>query len=259
LNLIFAHVPDGEHLPARIADQKVDGALLHGAIPALAIRERLRELPTVWLMGNRRRPEWGDQVMPDGYEIGEMAARYLAGRGHRHLAFLDLDANHWPFRIYGHAFAAAAMDAGATIQMIEQKREASPDYWRAHSGESVKAIVQRYLQLDPRPSGVFVADDMQVAMIQPELQQQGVVIGPGKVELISCNNEKPYLIGLSPTPAVIDIRAGSIGKRGVEHLLARLRRSQITERIITAIEPFVISHEGRISIGERQAGSAVGV
>jgi LacI family transcriptional regulator len=259
LNLVFTHVPDTEHLPTRVLDQKVDGVLMHGAMPSPEIRQRLLKIPTVWLMGNRRRPEWGDQVMPDGYEIGELAARYLISRGHRHLAFLDLDANHWPFRIYGHAFGAGAMEAGATVQMIEQRREPSPDYWRTHSAESVEALVRRYAQLDPRPTGVFVADDMQVAMIQPEMQKQGVEIGPGKVELISCNNEKPYLIGLTPRPAVIDIRAGSIGKRGVEQLVWRLDRGGMPERIITAIEPYVVTHEGKTMTVAQLNGNLVGI
>ena len=35
LNLVFTHVPDAEHVPARILDQKMDGVLLHGAMPGL--------------------------------------------------------------------------------------------------------------------------------------------------------------------------------------------------------------------------------
>ncbi len=119
--------------------------------------------------------------------------------------------------------------------------------------------MKRYTQLSPRPTGVFVADDMQVAMIQPEMQKQGVEVGPGKVELISCNNEKPYLIGLTPRPAVIDIRAGSIGKRGVEQLVWRLDRGGMPERIITAIEPYVVTHEGKTMTVGQLNGNVVGI
>jgi LacI family transcriptional regulator len=240
LNLVFSHVPDPDELPSRIASQRIDGMLLHGATPGRALRDRLRRIPTVWLMGNRRRPEWGDQVMPDGYEVGDLAAKYLLGRGHRNLAFLNLDANHWPFRVYGHAFGVTAADAGASVHLVEQARAASPDYWGGHSTESVEALVQRYLALDPRPTGVFVADDIQVANLQPMLQRRGVELGPGKVEVISCNNEKPYLVGLHPRPAVIDIRVESIGCRGVEQLLWRLAHTNVTERIITMIEPLLV-------------------
>jgi LacI family transcriptional regulator len=240
LNLVFSHVPNPEELPARVSAQRVDGILLHGAAPGKALRERLRRVPTVWLMGNRRRPEWGDQVMPDGYEVGDLAAKYLLGRGHRNLAFLNLDANHWPFRVYGHAFGVTAADAGATVQMVEQARAALPDYWGGHSAESIDSLVGRYLALTPRPTGVFVADDIQVASLQPAFQRRGVELGPGHVELISCNNEKPYLVGLHPRPAVIDIRVESIGCRGVEQLLWRLEHADVDERIITMIEPTIV-------------------
>jgi LacI family transcriptional regulator len=245
LNLVFSHLPDAEQLPARVMSERIDGLLLHGNPPGKALRDRLRRLPTVWLMGNRRRPEWGDQVMPDGYEVGELAAKYLLGRGHQELAFMNLDAGHWTFQLYRHAFSAIAADASARVSAIEMPREQSPEYWREYSASAVDAIAQRYLKLSPRPTGIFVADDMQVALIQPALQRHGVEIGPGKVEVISCNNETPYLIGLDPKPAVIDIRVESIGRRGVEQLVWRLEHADVAERLITTIEPYVVDAADR--------------
>ena len=242
LNLVFTHISDPEHLTSRVLAGRIDGALLHGALPGKELRERLRGVPTVWLMGNRRRPEWGDQVMPDGYEVGELAAKYLLGRGHRNLAFFNLDGVHWALRLYGHAFHATATDAevGGTCERLEQPREAAGAYWHEHSFEAAERLVQRYLALSPRPTGLFVADDMQVALIQPALQRHGVEVAPGKVEVVSCNNEKPYLVGLNPKPTEIDIRASSIGLRGVEQLVWRLEHPNVPERIVQTIEPFIV-------------------
>src|SRR5689334_20512258 len=94
LNLIFGHVADTSELPSRLVGQKIDGLLLHGLAPSGDLRERLRRIPTVWLMGNRQRPEWGDQVLPDAFTIGELAAKYLTSRGHQQLAFLNMDGGH---------------------------------------------------------------------------------------------------------------------------------------------------------------------
>jgi len=240
LNLIFHHVPDPNRLPSRVLDQRIDGMLLHGATPGDETRERLRRIPTVWLMGNLRRPDWGDQVLPDAYEIGELAARYLAGRGHTKLAFLNLDAGHWSLRMYGHAFASAAQDLGAHVERVEQPSDSSAGYWHDYSPESVDALVQQYLAISPRPTGVFVADDIQVAILQPALQKAGIDVGRD-VDIISCNNEQPYLVGLQPRPAEIDIRVESIGRRGVDQLLWRLEHADVPERIITTIEPLVIT------------------
>lgn len=239
LNLLFVQVPDPEQVPGRIIDANVNGLLLHGALPSQAVREQLSRIPTVWLMGNRRRPEWGDQVMPDGYEIGELAAKHLIGRGHRDLAFFDLDSEHWAFRVYGHAFSAVAADSGAKVHQLEQKRPEIHDYWQPYTREATDALVDRYLRIEPTPTGIFVADDMQVAMIQPALQQRGLTIGPGPggIEVVSCNNETPYLMGLSPRPTSIDIRAENIGRRGIEQLVWRLEHPEVVERTTITVEP----------------------
>src|SRR3954451_22950213 len=157
LNLVFHHISDPDHLPGRILDQRIDGVLLHGATPGPELRDRLRRLPTVWLMGNRRRPDWGDQVLPDGYEIGDLAARYLTERGHQRLAFLNLDAGHWSLRMYGHAFASAAADRGAHVDRVEAVRQPSAGYWREHTMDAVEELVQQFLAVPQRPTGIFVA------------------------------------------------------------------------------------------------------
>lgn len=244
VNLQFAHVSDVQELPTRITDHKIDGVLLHGLLPSVAVRERLAKLPTVWLMGNRRRPDWGDQVMPDAYDLGESAARYLMGRGHRSLAFLNLDQGFWPFQVSAYSFETAVREGDARFARFEQSRRESQGYWPTHTREAVKLLIEKFMSQQDRPTGLMIADDMQTALIQPALQEAGIEIGPGKTEIISCNNEKPYLLSLNPRPAVLDIRVEAIGRRGVEQLLWRLDHLSLPERIITAIEPQVIDHDG---------------
>src|SRR6478609_9899888 len=52
LNLIFNHVTELDRIPGRIFEQRIDGLLLHGAMPDGELKEQLRRIPTVWLMGN---------------------------------------------------------------------------------------------------------------------------------------------------------------------------------------------------------------
>jgi DNA-binding LacI/PurR family transcriptional regulator len=243
LNLSFNYVPNPDQLPSRIIDQGIDGVLLHGARPGADAERRLRTIPAVWLMGNRRRPEWGDQVLPDSYEIGHLAAQYLLRAGHTELAFLNLDADSWPFRQYCLAFTAAAAEHNIKITAVEQTRQTSTDYWQSYHSSEVDAIVSRFMNLSPRPTGVFVADDIQVAAIQPALQHAGLKLGPGHTQIISCNNEKPYLMGLAPRPAVVDIRVESIGRRGVEQLIWRMSHPHVNDRIISGIGPVLIEQD----------------
>jgi DNA-binding LacI/PurR family transcriptional regulator len=243
MDIAFHFVPNANDIAAAIQDQPVDGLLLHGARPNNDIEARLRKIPTVWLMGNRRRPDWGDQVMPDSYEIGHLAADYLIARGHRQLAFLNLDAAFWPFRLYCQSFSAAATDRGMSVVPVEETLEDLPDYWHRHSPQVVSRLVERFLALKPQPTGIFVADDMQVAVIQPALQAHGVQLGTGQTEVISCNNEGPFRVGLSPQPAAIDIRVESIGRRGVEQLLWRMSHLYLQERMICTVEPRVVDFQ----------------
>jgi LacI family transcriptional regulator, galactose operon repressor len=243
VDVAFHFVPDPNEISAWILDQRIDGLLLHGTRPSAEIERRLRKIPTVWLMGNRRRPDWGDQVMPDSYEIGHLAAEYLISHGHRQLAFLNLDAGFWPFRFYCQSFTTTATDHGVPVVPLEQSLAESPDYWHRHSQKVVSELITRFMGLSPRPTGLFVADDMQVAVIQPALQAQGIELGHGHTQIISCNNEAPFRVGLSPKPAAIDIRVESIGRRGVEQLLWRMSHLHLPERLICAVEPQVVDFQ----------------
>ena len=66
---------DASHAPQWLANGEVDGLLLHGEQPTGLAPSRLRDLPAVWLMANRHRPSWGDQVMPNNAVIGDLAAK----------------------------------------------------------------------------------------------------------------------------------------------------------------------------------------
>jgi DNA-binding LacI/PurR family transcriptional regulator len=240
LSMNFRYVSDADDLKDRILSGKIDGVLLHGALPKLSQIEEIRRLPTVWLMGNRNRSEWGDQVMPNHYECGCLAAKHLLRRGHRRLAYLNLDRGHWGMHLYGHAFTTTAEQAGAQAVVLERERELAGGYWHEYSTASVDAMVQQFLALPDRPTGIYVAEDMQVAVLQPALQRAGIEIGPNATEIVSTNNEQPYLQGLSPKPTEIDIRPESVGHRGVEQLLWRIANPTVPEQITTMIEPVLI-------------------
>src|SRR5204862_7763490 len=102
-------------------------------------------------------------------------------------------------------------------------------------------LVERLMQLDPRPTALFISEDKLLAVVVAALARRGIQCGPGgELDLISCNNERPHLHGLHTSPPTIDILAESIGRRGVEHLLWRLRNLDVPERIRTMVEPLLV-------------------
>jgi DNA-binding LacI/PurR family transcriptional regulator len=240
MGLAIFHHQDIERPPERLLDTSVHGLLLHGAIPNPEVQAKLGKIPALWLMGNHQRPTWGDQVMPNHYEVGSLAAQHLHNHGHQHLAFLNMDAQHWPFRLYYQAFAAAAEQLGASVTRVDDIIKPSSDYWFKYDTPAIEGLVDRYLALSPRPTGLMIADDMQTAMIQPALQRKGVKIGSGEVEVVSVNNEQPYLIGLNPRPTVVDIRASAIGQRGVAQIRWRIKHPEVTDRILMLVQPELI-------------------
>ena len=249
LNLTFNFVPDVEHLPLRALERGIDGLLLHGALPGPDLRMHLERLPAVWLMGNRCRPDWGDQVMPNSYTIGELAANHLVGRGHRNLAFLGVGTrSSWFMRVRAMAFEHFARDAGAEeVLILDGAAEHAMwnDYWRGDGlAHCVPAMLDRLLSHSPRPSGMFVAEDRLMPHVDAALAERGLNAdggdGDARIELISCNNERAYLLGLRTVPAEIDIHVDLIGRRGIEQLLWRLRNPSAPDRVCAMIEPSLL-------------------
>ena len=244
LSLMFSFVSDAQQLPPRLAERKIAGLLLHGEQLGPAVEGRLRALPTVWLMANRERPEWGDQVLPDNSAIGEMAAQHLIRRGHRRLAYLAMDCGRWGMQVRSFAFARAADAAGARADIFQTSEAPRRDLWSSEGLlQAGRELVERVLAAKDRPTGLFVSEDRLLPGIDAALSARGITdLRQGGIELVSCNNERPHLARLQNLPsAEIDIRVESIARRGVEQLVWRLRNPNASpERIRAMVEPALL-------------------
>jgi len=244
ISLIFSFVTDPTQLPPRITERRVDGLLLHGERPSREVQARLQALPTVWLMANPQRPTWGDQVMPDNLAIGTLAANYLARRGHQNLAYLGTRAS-WSLELRSLAFAHCAREMNLNVEVLETPEKLGSDFWRRDGlDEAAALLVAQLRNMNPLPTGLFVAEDRLVAPLDAAIRSSGQ-FGNGdghasKFEMISCNNERSQFAGMKHPPATIDIRAAAIGRLGVERLLWRVGNSGIRERIRSMVEPCVV-------------------
>jgi LacI family transcriptional regulator len=248
MGLRIGFVSDLAHAPQWLLARQVDGLLLHGEQPAGLALERFGAGPAVWLMGNRRRPTWGDQVMPNNAAIGDLAAKYLIRRGHRRLAHLGVGGGAWSLRLRSFAFVHAAEDAGADARVLDASVETpSSDYWCADGLAAAADHLVNELMVNGRPSatGLFLAEDRLLPLVDRALQSRGVRIGAGgDVEIVSCNNERPHHAGLQSQPAVIDIHPEAIGRRGVEQLTWRMRNPDVSERVRTMVDPTLLEPAG---------------
>lgn len=242
LDLVFSFASDLAQAPRKILDSHLDGLLLHGELPGSDAQRELEKLPTVWLMANRRRPPWGDQVMPENTAVGELAACYLTNLGHRSLAYLGVGSANWFVGVRVLAFQHAAGESGAHTTVLMTADPADDGLWRDQSlPQAAEDLVRRFLALHPRPTALFVAEDRLLPAIYNALSNHGISIGSGRdVEIISCNNEQPHLLDVRPRPASIDIRPDVIGRCGVERLLWRIQNPASHERIRMMIEPALV-------------------
>ena len=100
----------------------------------------------------------------------------------------------------------------------------------------VESLVERLLEITPRPTGLFVPSDSTTARVYASLTQKGIM--PGKdIEIVSAGYERPFLAGLYPCPTVVDTRNEHSGVRAAKQLLWRMANEDGGEQVLVKIKP----------------------
>jgi LacI family transcriptional regulator len=238
--------------PNRLIDKReIDGAVVFvtAAMPPEVCRETLDKLsqlvPIVWTMGEEVGGYSVDHVTCDNIRIGHIAFEYLRKKNCQEVAFVSLNPS-WPFvRLRAQSFLNTAYDAGhpATVYILTDDPMVIDSYGkRVVAATSAEALVSKIAAATPRPSGLFIANDLTTATLTPILIRQKLQPGQA-VTLVSCDNEESRLAALQPQPASIDIGAEEIGYRAVVRLVSRMRNPderpiviRVAARLETPIE-----------------------
>jgi DNA-binding LacI/PurR family transcriptional regulator len=243
MNVVFVPFVGVERLPPVLEDRNFDGALLWGHQASDEILERLAGKPVIWLSSHS---EVGhDCVLPGNEAIGRLAANYLIDHGCRRLAFLSAATSHPGQQTRMDSFVQTARLARREVHVLVDDGSLAKTYERMNFElvqDCAGRLVSRLLKLDPRPTGVFSLDDALTAAMWHGLVACGVKLGE-EMTLISCNNETPYLAGLRPRPATIDLGPEITGRRAVEQLLWRMRHGVDSRRVQVIVEPVLVSGE----------------
>ncbi|MBN1346417.1 MAG: LacI family DNA-binding transcriptional regulator [Phycisphaerae bacterium] len=225
----LAHVPDPTQMPSGLSGKDLDGVILAGALQGDAIArargemmDRLRALPTVWLVG-RPLSCWGDAVVSDDYAVGAMAAETLISRGHRRLAFVNPKPDHLIFIRRQDGFVGAARRLDADVQLF---CESPPEGWRLPlqpplAVETVQVLVDRLLKRRQRATAIFAAADSVATLVYRALSVRDLRVGRD-ISVISGNNDYALIAGLHPRLATFDIHADRIGRMAVRQLAMRM-------------------------------------
>lgn len=181
----------------------------------------IQQLPTVWTMGSPLDFR-GDHVQPDHMKIGTTAAEYLLQKGCKRFAAigtgLGSPANLKGFR--NDSFQWTVRQHGGTAQMLLSPNliGMGPGMHEVNSRE-LETLIAEMLK-GPQPDALFLESDILAPAVYQRLAAAG--IRPQEdFEIVTCNNERPYLSPLVPKPTVIDIQPQIIGRRAVDQLLWR--------------------------------------
>jgi DNA-binding LacI/PurR family transcriptional regulator len=237
LNLITARVGDDESLPPALESGQFAGALLWGRSLPPRVARTLEGVASVWLTSHG--DDDGDRVLEGNAEVGSIAFRYLREQGAASLAFVCPTRRFTRMLVSGNIFATLAEGAGLPVHLLiesdDDEDAARPGDYR----EAMKRLIDRMLQIAPRPDGLFVPDDRFAPMAYQHLRERGVE--PGRdVRVISCNNERAYLEALSPRPATIDLAPDLTGRLAVEHLLVQVRGGSHERSVGVVVQPKLI-------------------
>ncbi len=215
----------------------VDGIILFAGAGSGGMKFDFNDIPCVRIMGLADSSEPWDHVTYDNRLIGEIAADHLISGGHMNSIYVGPAEPNDIFRQRAEVFQKKIQEAGGVFHSVtdEHLREIASDFSRIDRAKMVN-LAKIILSLRPVPSGLFVPADMFACAIYGALEEAGIRPGSG-IHVVSCNNEKSFLMGLHPRPAVIDIHAEEIGKKAVERLLWRIRhRFEPCEKILVRPE-----------------------
>ncbi|MEM8782522.1 MAG: substrate-binding domain-containing protein [Planctomycetota bacterium] len=222
LKLIVA-TADEDRLP-RLLSQRPGQAILFlgaGAAPstARAIAEQLANHHGVWLM--RDTHGWDlpfDRVFYDNAEVGRLAARHLADRGHGRVAMLDPQPGHSAHAARREAFVETGRQRGLEVTICERPASET-DLSGPDAG--ARSVVDAFLALPDRPTGVFVPRDRLTQGVVAAFEASGVRVARD-VDLVSCDNNADSIESIGSPPPSIDLHLNEVGAAGVARLIDRL-------------------------------------
>jgi len=234
MHLVISHVSEGEPLPATVNSERMDAMLLFGRLTGVESPQWDLFNPILLFesvaMSRIRFLGWADCITSDCVMGGRLAANYLLDRGHQRLGYLNPWPMHGPLKLAGESFQDVVRQSGAemvTLSPGESHKEELDTHDLLNPYRSwlvVKRMVEGLLALPSgdRPSGLYVANDEVTTLVYRSLAEHGVEAGRD-IDIISRDNEEPFLATLSPRPASVDLNCEEIARQVVNRILYRLR------------------------------------
>lgn len=196
-----------------------DGLLFLASKNVVSLAGSIGPIPCLSVLGN---PCDGffDRVTYNNPATGRLPAELFLKNGISTAAVLG--PTEWgrnaTFGVRCSSFVETLEDAGGTaVSLLSENLYEPSNPSNQPRPEEIAALVQKLTRIRPLPRGLYVMADNLMPAVHAQLLSAGLT--PGKdLHVVSCNLESPYIVGLSPEPARVDIPAEEIGFRSVELL-----------------------------------------
>jgi len=237
MSLIVDQLGEDGDLPTAITAGAVRGLCLLGSEPASEIVTALRGLPAVWIF-QAGAHAWGDRVQPDHRGLGVQAFAYLRSLGAENLCCMTLPASlPIPFHTSrADAFVQqATLTAGVDCRVLEMTTTGTMDSAAWH--RTVEETARRFLELRPRPDGLFVAHNLGDPLCD-QLRREGVALGRDLHVVVGDSDE--VFLGPPLPVARANIVPEEVGAIAADMLLWRIdhpRSPRITHLVCPHIVP----------------------
>jgi LacI family gluconate utilization system Gnt-I transcriptional repressor len=209
-------------LVAAFLGRRVDGLVLIGVQHARGVRATLQRaaIPVVETWDLTDRPI--DRVVGfSNHAAGGAAARYLAGKGYRPLAFLGGHDDRSAARLDGYRLAARECGCGDVQALL------APTPASVLDG---RAALSTLMASAAPPRAVFCTNDMLAAGVLFECQHRGIAV-PGQMAVMGFA-DLPIAAGTEPGLTSVQVHATAMGQRAGDVLLARMTGSGDTPRVV---------------------------
>ncbi|MGN6504193.1 MAG: LacI family DNA-binding transcriptional regulator [Tepidisphaeraceae bacterium] len=221
MRLVLTHLtPDGE-VPSLFADHACDGVIVLANLVNIpeSLLQIVKSFPCIQIVRGQGPLDCWDEVLTDNATIARIAIDYLAGLEARTFAFFNIHPDHESCVERGSYFEFFLQQKGIQPVMLTCEYEHAKSRPRHKLAEE---LVDRYLQLEQKPDGLFVPTDFQLPECYAALEARG--IRPMKdVQIISCDNCERHLAMLSARPATIDQLMGEVGFQAARQLTWRIQ------------------------------------
>lgn len=173
----------------------------------------LTEHQVPFVVVDRLQPMRVDQVGVENEQGSASVVEHLLQSGHRHVGF-----------VAGRSGLATTSERLAGYRLAHRRLGLPVDERYVVDGESTEAggrrALNRLLELDPRPTGVFVGNDSMTLGVLRALRSAGLEV-PGGMALV-CFDDFPWADVFTPRLTTVAQPSFAIGARAVQLLMRRI-------------------------------------